>query len=99
MVGVVIAVRVCIHLIALIYSSCCGRERKRLGDVSENRGHRRNIITYHSFLIIGFSQVSCLSARGMLVPIDARATVRIRVVRLATFIFAGFKDRSKLWGY
>lgn len=33
----------------------------------------------------------------MLDPIAARAKVRIRVVRLATFIFAGFKDCSKLW--
>lgn len=41
---------------------------------------------------MGFVQATCLSVRGMLDPIDAKAKVRRRAVRLAAFIFAGFKN-------
>lgn len=66
----------------------------RLCDVSENedQGGKQLIVTYHSFLIVGFVQVTCLSVRGMLDPIDAKAKVRRRAVRPDAFIFAGFKN-------
>lgn len=41
---------------------------------------------------MGSAQVTCLSARGMLDPIDAKAKVRTKAARLAAFIFAGFKN-------
>lgn len=90
---------VCIHLIALMYSSCCGWRRERLDNVSEDENRKGNIMIYHSFLTMEPPQVSCLFVRGMLDPIDAKVKVKTRAVKLA-FIFAGFggfNNYSKFW--
>lgn len=89
---VVTAGKPCIHLIALMYSSCCVRGRDRLGDVNEGENQGRNIVTYHSFLTMTVPQASCLSVRVVLEPIDAKDNIRARAPTRQVFIVAVLDD-------
>lgn len=97
MIAVVFAGFLWRHLTASMYFAFSSRVRERLVFVNGSVEVEINLITYHSFLIIGFlqkpgavlwSSLSCLSVRGALSPIDARARTRARApVRLIVFMF------------